>query len=751
MLEIKADSPDVVGLSGRFDGVGAASFDQWMRQEASRRTPLVLDFGGVTYLSSAGIRSLVLLEKKLRANHAHVILAALPPVVAQSLEMTGLLGQFAVAPTLAQARERLGAPAAGAASELTLSWGGRGGTARRLPEPQSQLVVWDAPPGASRAWRCATLDELPLAIGRGGFGNSREQAEESFGAFLTAGTTAILSPDAAPCPPDDLQSDKPEAVSFYVAEAAAIRGRPAILLRLDGAGATLGELATALPEWVGKLTGASPSTLAFLLHASPPSPGGDDWLALGLWRTSAQAWPPASRGFRPSDWTTVSPSAQFLGGGIRLTGGDPLPDVPDPEALLARALDPGRFQGVAPLPPDLQIGRCQAWVYLPDSILSASDTRLRIEINGDMHFPDEWDLIARRIYTDARRVVLTRMSGGYSATTMRADSYDADGRQMIPTVLKISSLAMTRAEVRAYHEYVKKFILNNSTVIMGHATQGNWSGLRYNFVGVNGPDSTLSWLADHYVRRPVETLKPLVDAVFGQVLWAWYGQPKREILRPFEQHDPARLFPGIPEQAERIMGISADTPTIPCEELGRDLPNPYHFLRHEFPRLRSWTAPWLSTITHGDLNLNNILLDEKENIYIIDFSETGPRNAVSDFARIEPVITLQMTRLEAPSDMKDLLVFLEGLVSVSPLKGDPPLRYSGSDPMVAKAWHVLCQLRGYARKTVGGDDQPLFYWLPLLEWTIPSVYFVQLSPERKRLWMFAAALLCEQIRNGLPR
>ena len=62
MLEIKADSPDVVGLSGRFDGAGAASFDQWMRQEASRRTPLVLDFGGVTYLSSAGIRSLVLLE-----------------------------------------------------------------------------------------------------------------------------------------------------------------------------------------------------------------------------------------------------------------------------------------------------------------------------------------------------------------------------------------------------------------------------------------------------------------------------------------------------------------------------------------------------------------------------------------------------------------------------------------------------------------------------------------------------------------
>lgn len=177
------------------------------------------------------------------------------------------------------------------------------------------------------------------------------------------------------------------------------------------------------------------------------------------------------------------------------------------------------------------------------------------------------------------------------------------------------------------------------------------------------------------------------------------------------------------------------------------MPNPYYFLRHEFPRRQSSPWPWWTSITHGDLNLNNILIDEKENIYVIDFSETRPRNVLSDFARIEPVITLQMTRLESPGDMRDLLRFMEGLASVSPLADAPPFRYSGTDPMVEKAWQTVCLLRRYARKAVDGDNQPLFYWLPLLEWTLPSVYFVQLSPERKRLWMYAAALLCEQLQT----
>ncbi len=753
MLEIKrSDNSDVIQLIGRLDGAGSSLFDQQFRTVESNALPRVLDFGEVAYLSSAGIRSLVWLEKKLRANGTRLILVALQPPVMQTLDMSGLLNQFAVAASVEKAREMVQDATSGMSTSAVLMMGEHPVTVRRMPTSASQLEIWGSPVAPStpeelsKALKNVTLNEMPLAVGRGGFGHNREQAMESLGTFLTANQSVILSPaDGAGCP-DFLHSEHPEAVSFYVSEALSIRGRPSLFLHFDGTGSTLGDFTKALPAWVESITGKPFALAAFLLHTTHASPT-DDLLALGVASATPEA--PSSRlnPFRPEDWQEISPSARTLGYGVRLAGPLPGSEAHEPEALFKEALSPDRFLDVTRIQPTHPLGHVKVWIYLPSQVVSADETRLQIEIKGSMVFPDEWELITRRIYTDARRVVLTQMSGGYSATTLHADSYDADGRRMIPTVLKISSLHVTQSEVRAYHDHVKRFILNNSTVIMGHASQGHWSGLRYNFVGVNGAGSSLTWLADQYVRRPVETLSPLFHSVFGQVLWPWYGQPKRENVRPFEQHNPSHLFPHIPEQAEKVLGISSDQPRILCEELGRELPNPYYFLKHEFPKLNTWERPWYSSITHGDLNLNNILIDEKDNIYVIDFSETRPRNALSDFARIEPVITLQMTRLEEPSDGKNLLLFLEGLASVSPLNENPPLRYGGTDPMVDKAWHTICLLREHARKVVSNEDEPIFYWLPLLEWTLPSVYFQQLSPERKRLWMFAAGLLCEQVQK----
>jgi hypothetical protein len=65
------------------------------------------------------------------------------------------------------------------------------------------------------------------------------------------------------------------------------------------------------------------------------------------------------------------------------------------------------------------------------------------------------------------------------------------------------------------------------------------------------------------------------------------------------------------------------------------------------------------------LNLNNILLNEKDNICVIDFSETRPRNIACDFARLEPLLSIQMTRLNKADDLACLLEFL-GLPTRAP-------------------------------------------------------------------------------------
>ena len=80
------------------------------------------------------------------------------------------------------------------------------------------------------------------------------------------------------------------------------------------------------------------------------------------------------------------------------------------------------------------------------------------------------------------------------SSTFKAVAYDHDGRRTLPSVVKIGPTALTQREQQAHHDYVSRFILNNGTTLLGDARHGDWAGLRYNFLGVNGPDSRLTWL-----------------------------------------------------------------------------------------------------------------------------------------------------------------------------------------------------------------------------------------------------------------
>jgi hypothetical protein len=304
---------------------------------------------------------------------------------------------------------------------------------------------------------------------------------------------------------------------------------------------------------------------------------------------------------------------------------------------------------------------------------------------------------------------------------------------------------VTRREVEANRNYVSRFILNNGTTVLGDAEHGEWAGLRYNFLGVNGPDSRLVWMYDHYLQRPVGEVTALLEQLFTRVLKPWYAQPKWEQVFLFRDHTPLRLFPTLFETAEQVLGLSVDSPDFDCHELGIRLPNPFWFLKHEYPRREGESRLWYTAVCHGDLNLRNVLVDERDNVYVIDFSETRPRNVVSDFARLEPVLKFEMTRPESDEEVRRLLVFEQGLTSVTALDQPPPFRYDGVDPLVARAHAGITLLRRCADRATLFETDMVPYWLALLEWTYPTVCYRQLSARQKRWAACSAALICRSI------
>ena len=714
----------VLSAQGRLDARGAAAFDDLWKTLPPGASHVVLDLTNVDYLSSIGIRSLVTAEKFLRERHGRTTLAGLSPSVARVLEIAGLLREFQRVSDVPEAVEQaLAARAAGAAS-TEHSIDGRlyrivpnstepcvlelwGDDEQAPDDPRSAFSILER--SAARSSIDASLDELGFAFGEGGFGNARSQSADCIGPFVAAGKFAGVLPAGGDSIPDFVLSDRPDEVELVVSRAIGFFGPPQFKVSATApAPASLRTLMTDLAALITGINGSAPSVIGFVMQVT----GAHGMLLVGL--------------FSPD------PEKLHVNGVLYETVPTLTPKLED-------------LKGVGQMDPETAWQSGSISLYLPGKVRLGVEKRLKIQVEGDVPMREEWTQIIRRLYRDCSRVILSQLTGGYMAMTFRVASYDSSGRRLLPTVLKISTIELIQREEEAHRAYVQKFILNNSTIIMGTATVGAWAALRYNFLGISGPDTALTWLLDYYRSRSTEAVLALYQRLFTQILKPWYGQPRWEPIPLYADHTPLRLFPDLCAHAERDFGFSPEQESIECAELGIALPNPFRFLQTEYPMRSLQSQLWYQGINHGDLNPRNVLVDEQENLYVIDFSETRPRNIVSDFARMETSLKFEMTRVDTVEDLARMIEFEQGLAEAGSLCDVPPNRYRGDDPRVEKAYAAICRLRKYADTVTLFETDIVPYWLALLEWTF-SVLSYDLPPLRRKLAAYSAAILCGRIR-----
>jgi anti-anti-sigma factor len=733
----------VVTLDGRFDGAGAIAFDAQMLALDTDAVHWVIDVSGVCYLASLGIGSLVALEKRLKARNGGLVLAGTTPFVQQVLHVTRLDEVLRIAPNAATAIETArtsGAPHP--TTEITLSrWRAK---VRRLPIGESTIEWWSpaASPGSRDRLLHINASDLGIAFGVGVLGDEAGVAGLP-GHFVCTPQFAGMVAERIT---DFIVGDASRLVPIGVASALGLSGAPAAIVELEGSNAF--SIFDVLDEIFDRVVDSpAPATLGFvaLAHTQGTHPG---LYAAGV------AFNPltTSTTIDPEKRLEALPGQLGLPSGRRVVGGavtlahrpafDGSTDIRD--ALSGEAtLD--ALGGIIALAECAPVMKIVVWVFTPRELRNGVDKLLQVTVEGSGDWRPEWDAIVRHLYHDCRSVTLTPLHGGFMSSTFKAVAYDHDGRRTLPSVVKIGPTALTQREQQAHHDYVSRFILNNGTTLLGDARHGDWAGLRYNFLGVNGPDSRLTWLYDQYHQRPVPEVMALFERLFTRVLKPWYAQPKWEPVFLFRDHTPLRLFPSVLETAEQLLGISADSPDFDCHELGVRLPNPFRFLKYEYPRRASESRLWYTAICHGDLNLRNVLVDERDNLYVIDFSETRPRNAVSDFARLEAVLKFEMTRVDNDEDLQRLVEFDEALTSVTALDQPAPFCYRGDDPLVARAHAGIALLRRCADRATLFEVDIVPYWLALLEWTYATVCYRQMSARHKRCAACSAALICRSI------
>lgn len=98
----------IVSVEGRMDAVSAPEFDrkceEWIAEGAS---VFIVDFGGLEYISSAGLRSLLVLGKKVAAKKGKVVIAALKDIVKEVFSISGFGSIFTVVDSVDAALGRI--------------------------------------------------------------------------------------------------------------------------------------------------------------------------------------------------------------------------------------------------------------------------------------------------------------------------------------------------------------------------------------------------------------------------------------------------------------------------------------------------------------------------------------------------------------------------------------------------------------------------------------------------------------------
>jgi len=79
-------------LRGMLNTQTAVTNEKIILNSINETSELTLDMNGVNFLSSAGIRLLIMLAKKAKSENKIFQLACLQPVVYKTLEMSGMLG-----------------------------------------------------------------------------------------------------------------------------------------------------------------------------------------------------------------------------------------------------------------------------------------------------------------------------------------------------------------------------------------------------------------------------------------------------------------------------------------------------------------------------------------------------------------------------------------------------------------------------------------------------------------------------------
>jgi protein-tyrosine phosphatase len=348
--------------------------------------------------------------------------------------------------------------------------------------------------------------------------------------------------------------------------------------------------------------------------------------------------------------------------------------------------------------------------------------------------PTDEDLLAL-LYRDSAKLELAPIGGGFSgARVLRVRGWDALGHEQAPSVAKLGPRALVAAE-RVAFERVEGILGNSAPGVRGFADLGERAGIKYAYAAM-GAVSVRTFKSLYAAGVAQRTVDEVLERVFDEVLAPFHAAAQYEPLPLLEYYGFApRYAAGVRDRVADLFGDRADVLRFPG---GYEVPHPATFCERldQLPRYPG-ESHFVSYV-HGDLNGANILLDARDNVWLIDFFHAHRGHVLKDVAKLENDLLYIFTPIEE-SDLEEALIITQALRAVRDLREPLPRRLPGLKRRgLRRAWATLRTLRAIGARLCREDRDPAQLSVALLRYAVHTLWFDEASPAQKR-WALAAA------------
>ncbi len=259
------------------------------------------------------------------------------------------------------------------------------------------------------------------------------------------------------------------------------------------------------------------------------------------------------------------------------------------------------------------------------------------------------------------RARLRPLAGGFSGSLLfLADGWKG-GARTEPLVIKIDEFAQMRRELNGYHQ-VKDFFGKHVPTFGYPVRRGESIGVGMDLAAMEGRPQTLQDTFEEadgeesleiFLRRLDKSLALLCDKLYGNTREVSWVVP----YRAFELHTEQQAI-WMRENAELILSY--------LDEAGADPPKVNPKQIEKLLRLIAANEDGMDSevcLGHGDLNFANVICDEGDNIWFIDWTHSGQAPLELDFAKLESDAKFVMSKEFDFDDLPRLRSLEEYLLS----------------------------------------------------------------------------------------